>query len=737
MRSSELTDRSSLGPLLSFEAASTGDAPGGWGGGPAGTIFADNSVVHGGRGAARIERTASSKGTFSSLTVTIPIDFAGSSIELRGYLRTEEVSDFAGFWMREDGEIPGLVFDNMQGRQIKGTTPWTEYSIKLPVHTEARQISFGALLVGTGKAWVDDLQLVVDGKPIAELPRVAAAKTALEQDHQFDQGSGISAQKLTNVQIENLVTLGRVWGFLKYHHLKVTSGQLHWDYELFRIMPEILRASSREAANAALARWIDGLGPIARCQPCAKLEGDVQLRPDLGWIADQRFLGAELSRKLTWILENRATGAQFYVGQAPEIGNPVFKHEPAYEAMSSPDTGFRLLAAFRFWNAVEYWSPDRNLIEEDWPRVLMEFVPRMVAATGSDAYKRELMALIARLHDGHANLWSSLDARPPVGDCGLPINVRFVERAPTITAIFANTPPDLKVGDVLTELDGVPLSKLLATWAPFYGASNDAARLHAIGLVLTRGPCGATQIAVRRDAQEIKLNASRVPAKEAGAGGFFHDQPGPTFRLLSKDVAYLKLSSVKSADAAHYVEQAAGTKGLIIDIRNYPSEFMVFALGSLLVEQKTDFARFTQCDLANPGAFRWSNTVLLEPAKPHYGGKIMILVDESSISQAEYTAMAFRAAHGVVVGSMTAGADGNVSRLALPGGLDTMISGLGVFYPDKSPTQRVGIKPDVEVRPTRAGIRAGRDEVLEEAIRQILGREVSADEIQKMARGGE
>ena len=55
--------------------------------------------------------------------------------------------------------------------------------------------------------------------------------------------------------------------------------------------------------------------------------------------------------------------------------------------------------------------------------------------------------------------------------------------------------------------------------------------------------------------------------------------------------------------------------------------------------------------------------------------------------------MAFRAAGGIVLGSTTAGADGNVSNIPLPGGLRTMISGIGVFYPDKGPTQRVGIVP--------------------------------------------
>jgi hypothetical protein len=43
------------------------------------------------------------------------------------------------------------------------------------------------------------------------------------------------------------------------------------------------------------------------------------------------------------------------------------------------------------------------------------------------------------------------------------------------------------------------------------------------------------------------------------------------------------------------------------------------------------------------------------------------------------------------------------------------------FFPDKSSTWRIGIVPNIGARPTIAGILAGRDEVLEEALRQILG----------------
>ena len=84
-----------------------------------------------------------------------------------------------------------------------------------------------------------------------------------------------------------------------------------------------------------------------------------------------------------------------------------------------------------------------------------------------------------------------------------------------------------------------------------------------------------------------------------------HDVPGEAFRLLSKDVAYIKISTVKSAEVAKHIDTAAGAKGLVIDIRNYPGDFPIFQLGGRLVEKETPFARFTRSDLANPGAFVW------------------------------------------------------------------------------------------------------------------------------------
>jgi len=296
----------------------------------------------------------------------------------------------------------------------------------------------------------------------------------------------------------------------------------------------------------------------------------------------------------------------------------------------------------------------------------------------------------------------------------------------------------LRIGDVIRAIDGVPVDALVARWRPMYAASNEAARLRDMARSLTQGNPGAVRLAVKRDGSTLDVNAMRVPLDSLDIkGGWTHDLPGPTFRRLSDDVAYLKLSSVKAAETEDYLRAAAGARCVVIDIRNYPSEFMVFDLGQHLVQDSTAFVRFTICDPKNPGAFDWLPPLSLAPEKPYFEGRVAVLVDEVTQSSAEYTAMALRARPGsVVVGSTTAGADGNVSSIPLPGGLRTMISGIGVYYPDHRPTQRVGIVPDLVVRPTIAGVRAGRDEVMEAAIQRVLGRQVTDAERNAMGIGG-
>ena len=253
--------------------------------------------------------------------------------------------------------------------------------------------------------------------------------TPLDTDHEFDNGSKINFTSLTDVQSRNLATLARVWGFLKYHHPAVTAGGHHWDYDLFRVMPQVLAAADSASALSAVSTWVGALETPQDCTACATLDPNgLYLAPNLDWISDESLLGHDLSQTLQNIYRNRTPGSsQFYLSLVPGVGNPSFDHELSYPASPYPDAGYRLLALFRFWNIVQYFYPDRDIMSDDpasqpeyWNSVLAEFIPRIGLSTGATDYQQQLMQFIARIHDTHANLWTSLTSRPPIAHASCP-----------------------------------------------------------------------------------------------------------------------------------------------------------------------------------------------------------------------------------------------------------------------------------------------------------------------------
>ncbi len=724
----QLVPREKLVSILGFENGSAGASPAGWEG-MGGEIKVDDQIFHSGKLSARIERNEKSNAAFTTVTTMIKRDFVAARIEWCGWIKAESVNGFVALWLREDGNEGVLGFDSLQKLELKGTFDWTRHCVSIPARDNGKQIVIGFLLSGMGKAWVDTLELKVDGKPVAEATERTREITILETDTQFVKGSGLVVKELSDKQVANLALAAKLWGFLKYHHPVITSGKKHWDFELFRILPKII---AEDDIRTSLAAWIDGLGPNEACSQCVLLAPEkLQLKPDLGWLSDEKLLGKTLSEKLLEIHRNRPSKKQFFVSSFPNVGNPIFNQELNYAGIQFPDPGYQLLGLFRFWNMMQYFNPNREIMSDNpanaanyWHQVLADSVRPFTLAKSRLEYDEQLLHLIAKVNDGHANLRSSLASRPPIGACQIPVAIRFVEDRPVVMSTNSKIPdPEfpLKRGDVITHLDGVAVEMLIEAWRPYYPASNEPARKRDMSSSMTSGACAVAEIEILRDGKPAKFQTKRIARIEMDPlAGREHHRPGPTFQKLSDDVAYLKLRPVSAAEAPNYIRSAVGTKGLIIDIRNYPSEFMVFSLGGHLIRSPTAFVQFTQVDFANPGAFYWKVGPPLEPKEPHYEGKVVILVDESSQSQAEYTTMAFRAVpNAVVIGSTTAGADGNVSQIPLPGGASSMISGIGVYYPDQRPTQRIGIVPDIVVRPTIAGIKAGKDEVLDAAIEYI------------------
>ena len=118
-------------------------------------------------------------------------------------------------------------------------------------------------------------------------------------DHRFDTGSAVVVSTLSALQIDNLAKLGKVWGFLKYHHPAISTGHRNWDYDLLGVLPAVLDARSREDGNETLARWALEMGETPPPRSFASLSKTlIQLDPDVGWIESESMFGASLSRLL-------------------------------------------------------------------------------------------------------------------------------------------------------------------------------------------------------------------------------------------------------------------------------------------------------------------------------------------------------------------------------------------------------------------------------------------------------
>jgi hypothetical protein len=203
------------------------------------------------------------------------------------------------------------------------------------------------------------------------------------------------------------------------------------------------------------------------------------------------------------------------------------------------------------------------------------------------------------------------------------------------------------------------------------------------------------------------------------------------YEILPSGYGYVDLARLQYADADTAVDAVLATPAVIFDMRGYPNGTAWAIAPRLARDDRTIIgALFRRPFLSGADASDEMKTTMAfsQPlpatTKPHYRGKVVMLINEQAISQAEHTCLFFAAATDVTfIGSPTTGANGDVTSVVLPGGLIVSFTGQEVRHADGRQLQRVGVQPHIRVEPTIEGIRQGRDEVLEAAV-AFLGQTV-------------
>ncbi|WP_316636205.1 S41 family peptidase [uncultured Flavobacterium sp.] len=522
-------------------------------------------------------------------------------------------------------------------------------------------------------------------------------------------------------ETEKLAATCKVWGFLKYYHSKVANGEVNWDNQLLEKLPKIEKAQTQEEFSLILENWIDDLGAIKEIAPIATPK-DIEYFDknfDLSWFNNKLF-SKKLSKKLKFIEENRFQGEQFYIQGEEHVGNVSLKNE-SYANPDFKDKNSKLRMIFMYWNLIEYFFPDKYLMDQKWDTTLEKIIPLVIKAENQDDFYLAMKKMVSRLDDSHTEFFMYSSLTSPKIKRYFPADGKIIDEKLVVTEILGDSlaqADDIKVGDVITKINDKTIREIILENRDLICASNEPAYLDKLVKKILLSNSDIVKVEFLKNDKYVTKTMTWFDYHDSHRNEFKKgaQKKKEKFKLLDNNIGYVNMGLIKVRHVPDMIEALQFTKAIVFDMRNYP-QGTFGEISNFLNAHEKEFAVYTRPVLSYPGRFKWSGESKSGfENKDNYKGKVIVLLNEDSVSQSEWTAMCFQAAGSTtIIGSQSAGADGNVSEFDFEG-FHTLFSGIGVYYPDRRETQRIGIVPDIEVKPTIKGIQEGKDEVLDRAL---------------------
>ena len=603
---------------------------------------------------------------------------------------------------------------------------WQEFSLEAPLCWQAAAFDCEVKIKGTG-----DIHI---GEMTVSFPSTVRAMTSKAKNthrtYPGGSGVGLADPELFPEQVENLVVLGKVWGFLKYFHPTVREGRIDWDSELFRMIPTVCNAAPAKR-NSILAEWCRSLGDIQTSEDTAWISSCDALK----WIFDEYALGRELSAILRITAAAGRSPWSRYLYQVPYIQTIEDRNERSHPRMSFDDAGLKLLSVFRIWNYVQYFNPYRQLADRPWEEALMYAVPAVVLASDRESYGNVLRTMAVYTDDSHsfAAYMPGGFLRQLIRLAAIPENMRYA--APFISTLYADgkyivtwtcrsDTCDLHRGDAVIAVNGKPVESLIEKNSHVIPSSNPGSIQRETALSISFSAGDSASYTVIRGKDILTLKPKMMPFKKFRRALYssgirqstltwFRGNELSPFDVIGDSVAYIHAEDI----SAHDFRKCLEYRRLIVDLRNYPMNMIQMWLMSLM-PSTSPVALAVTPDFLKPGSF--TRRISDFTGRGHNFSpdrRIVLLVDSRTQSASEYLAMQMQCSPQVtVVGSTTAGADGNVVQLSLPGDFVFQTGGAGIEYPDGSQCQRNGVRIDHIVPQKTEDLASGSDTQIEYAL---------------------
>ncbi|MGY5552155.1 S41 family peptidase [Riemerella anatipestifer] len=435
------------------------------------------------------------------------------------------------------------------------------------------------------------------------------------------------------------------------------------------------------------------------------------------WTENKNIFSNAVIKKLKEIENNRNQEGNFYVTSAKNIENALIQNEPEYSKFDWKDKNMRLLSLFRYWNFIEYFFPYKYQTDENWNSTLKNLLPKFVNAQSEQDYNLANLEMISKIDDSHA-YYITWQTNNYFGFKWLPIKFELIDDVAVISGFYDKQlaeKDDLKIGDIITKVDGKTINEIFNEKKKFINGSNILQKKRNSRYAIFNGGSDSIKISFLRNNKETEKIVHRFLFKDFKQEA---KENKPKYKILPQNIGYVNMGILEKKDVSKMMDSLMNTKAIIFDIRNYPKGTN-YLISNYISSKENEFFKVIVPDLKYPGKFIWKDGDKKsgKNGQLQYKGKVVLLVDEKTQSHAEFTTMTLQTGDNVTtIGRQTSGADGNVTRFKTVDNIDTMFTGIGIFYPDKSIIQRVGVKIDIQVPKTIEAVEKQKDEILERAI---------------------
>lgn len=540
-------------------------------------------------------------------------------------------------------------------------TAWTQHELSVRVPDDADVVSLGALLTGRGPLMLDDFEVAVQDPAGGDFTPLALTNPGFE--------AGTDGWKLA-AEVHDVRATGRATRTGK-QGLWIRRFEVERNADLFAATPAV-----GEAVDVAIGRGLRVQVPLAL------------------YSKDDHTLGS--------------IPAAFKKLQAT-LAADRDRRPDAHATLKHPD--LRAAAVVVAWNVLQHFYPYFDVIKVDWEAALVRALEDSVTITDELEFFHAVKRMVAGLADGHGFVIAP-ELASQLGE--LPLH--FVH-AEGVVAVLSSTDRQVQPGDVLEKFDGVPAADWLATHEARASGSPQRRRLSALHYARYGRHGTTTELELRRGAElvEAKLTYGDAPP------------PGPElppFERHKDGVYYIHMGRAMWSHLEPELPQLLKAKGLVLDVREGVNDhtILLHLMSGPDGKETMKIPQIVRPDHVPPAGWI-ASAFSFRPQEPRIKAKVAWLIDAHTQSYPE--SVTETAAHyriGELVGERSSGANGNVRHVTIPGEIRVTFTGMVVQRRDGSTFHTLGIQPTIPQSRTLAGIRAGRDEILERGLAVVRAR---------------